>query len=69
MDRYHVSEYESGWFVEEPDPNASLEECKFITIMGPYKTKQSAQRACDRINAAVAVGGKPVFIGKRMAKS
>lgn len=64
MNRYHVAEYEGGWFVEEPDPKAPLEDCKFLTLTGPYKTERDAQIACDRFNWAK--GRKPVFPGKRL---
>lgn len=67
MNRYHIAEYESGWFVEEPDPKFHLEDCKFVSITGPYKTKQGAQRACDRFNK-IAVG-ETLRLGKRIGSA
>lgn len=50
MNEYTVSEYESGWYVEKPNPEAPLEDCGFIQVAGPYKLRETAQRKCDELN-------------------
>jgi hypothetical protein len=55
---YTVSEYESGWYVEKPDPGAPLEDCKFIHVSGPFNCEADAQTICDAYNSDLHVAYK-----------
>lgn len=51
---YLVQEYETGWYVEKPDPAMPAESCAFIEIAGPFESQSDAyamKRVLDQADA------------------
>lgn len=55
---HEAVEYESGWYVQKPDDTKPLEFACYITVAGPYKTQQGAERKASALNHSSA-GGSP----------
>lgn len=53
---YEAVEYESGWYVQKPDPSKPLEFACYITVAGPYKTQRGAERKAVALNDSAAGG-------------
>ena len=59
-----VSLYESGWYVEKPDPKAPLEDCKFIQVNGPFNTKEDAEKVASAYRNAWVLPAAYKFAAK-----